>query len=153
MQLAALRNSQTAYTPEALSAAFRAPKNLFRQHRPTGPLFFHQADCSLSCAYELNGAIFFADDRQIVPGYPRILVSSDHTTVAEASRRDVRMIDAMKCADAVVETLLDGILVRLYSHKGQFYFATNATPYGSEPLAGMAAICLDVQQVVDDICR
>lgn len=150
-----------SFSRESVAAAFGLPSFLFTQRGPAGPIIFHQAGAIIPASYALRGTIFWPGDRNIVPGAPTTLPSSDHTAEPAAAHNDRALIDFLAEGEAVIEVREPGIAVRLYHHAGKAYFATNVSPDGSEPLTGAGienarALGLDVgsqaRRLCDQIC-
>ena len=63
--------------------------------------------------------MFFADTRQIVRGYPRILPASDYTADRFAATQERTFFRALRDGEVIVEKKEDGVNIRLYRHKDE----------------------------------
>src|SRR5579875_2513760 len=120
------------FTREALAGFFGVPAHAFSQDGPA--LTFHQSGSHSAISYVLKGTIFFADNRQIVRGYPRILPASDYTTDRFAATQERQLFRALRDGEVIVEKKEDGVNVRLYRHGDDYLFATRDVYDGGNPL-------------------
>ena len=104
----------------------------FSQDGPA--ITYHQSGSHAPISYVLKGTIFFADTRQIVRGYPRILPASDYTTDRFAATQERNLFRALRDGEVIVEKKEDGVNIRLYKHDKAYGFATRDVYDGSNPL-------------------
>ncbi len=97
-------------------------------------LTYHQSGSHAAVSYVLKGTVFFADTRQIVRGYPRILPASDYTTDRFAATQERVLFRALRDGEVTVEKKEDGVNVRLYRHGDDYFFATRDVYDGGNPL-------------------
>ncbi len=135
-KLRACALSVPAFTREALAAFFGVPIGSFSQEGFA--ITFHQSGSHAPVSYVLKGTIFWADTRQIVRGYPRILPSSDYTTDRFAVSQERNLFRALRDGEVTVEKKEDGVNIRLYRHgdkkDAQYLFATRDVYDGGNPL-------------------
>lgn len=120
------------FSREALARFFEVPAHSFSQDGPA--LTYHQSGSHSAVSYVLKGTIFFADNQQIVRGYPRILPASDYTTDRFAATQERQLFRALRDGEVIVEKKEDGVNIRLYKHNGTAYFATRDVYDGGNPL-------------------
>ena len=128
--------SVPTFTREALSAFFGVGIGSFSQEGPT--ITYHQSGSHAPISYVLKGTIFFADRRQIVRGYPRILPASDYTTDRFAATQERVLFRALRDGEVIVEKKEDGVNIRLYKRGDKrdsaYLFATRDVFDGGNPL-------------------
>ncbi len=95
---------------------------------------YHQSGSHTPISYVLKGTIFFADTRQTVRGYPRILPASDYTTDRFAATQERNLFRALRDGEVIVEKKEDGVNIRLYKHGKTYGFATRDVYDGGNPL-------------------
>ncbi len=128
------------WTRETLAAFFGVTVGAFSQDGPV--ITYHQAGSHAAVSYVLKGTIFFADSRQIVRGYPRILPVSDYTTERFAATQERTLFKTLRDGEVIVEKKEDGVNIRLYQQGqkgrgdkgGNYLFATRDVYDGSNPL-------------------
>ncbi len=137
--------SQTVklFTPHSLSEFFGIEPRHFHQPQPGGAIVFNGADNSSGEAYLLHGAFFWPgtagganSEQQIVRGLPRILPTSDFTTDPFAAALEPSLATAAFSGEAVAEPKLYGSTIRVYSHNGDLYCASDVAHDGGNPLVG-----------------
>ncbi len=120
------------FSRETLAQFFGVPTHCFSRD---GDVYtFHQSGSHAAVSYVLKGTLFFADTRQIVRGYPRILPTSDYTPERFAVAEERALFRALRDGEVVVEKKEDGVNIRLYLHNDQPQFATRDVYNGSNPL-------------------
>ncbi|MBV9849692.1 MAG: hypothetical protein JO250_08385 [Armatimonadetes bacterium] len=95
---------------------------------------YHRSGSHAAISYVLKGTIFFADTRQVVRGYPRILPASDYTADRFAVVQERTFFRALRDGEVIVEKKEDGVNIRLYKHGDQYLFATRDVYDGGNPL-------------------
>lgn len=120
------------FTIEALSEFFGVSRSSWSQDGQA--LTYHQAGSQKQVSFVLKGTVFFADTRQIVRGYPRILPTSDYTTERFAASQERFLFRALRDGEVTIEKKEDGINIRLYKRNDQYLFATRDVYDGSNPL-------------------
>jgi hypothetical protein len=123
------------FTREALAEFFGVGIGSFSQDGPV--ITYHQSGSHAAISYVLKGTIFFADHRQIVRGYPRILPASDYTTDRFAATQERSLFRTLRDGEVIVEKKEDGVNIRLYKRgdkRGEYLLATRDVYNGSNPL-------------------
>ena len=82
--------SGPAFTREGLAKFFGVGPASFSQDGAA--LTYHQSGSHAAISYVLKGTVFFADTRQVVRGYPRILPASDYTADRFAATQERRLL-------------------------------------------------------------
>jgi hypothetical protein len=131
-KLRACIHDVSPFSRETLAGYFGVPSYSFSQDGPA--LTYHQSGSHSAMSYVLKGTIFFADTRQIVRGYPRILPTSDYTPERFAATQERWLFRALRDGEVIVEKKEDGVNIRLYVHNGVPYFATRDVYDGGNPL-------------------
>ena len=127
--------SVPSFTREALADFFKVGIGSFSHDGPV--ITYHQSGSHAAISYVLKGTIFFADHRQIVRGYPRILPASDYTTDRFAATQERTLFRTLRDGEVIVEKKEDGVNIRLYKRgdkRGEYFFATRDVYDGSNPL-------------------
>ena len=123
------------FTRDTLAAFFGVGTGSFSQDGSV--ITYHQSGSHSAISYVLKGTIFFADNRQIVRGYPRILPVSDYTTDRFAATQERTLFKTLRDGEVIVEKKEDGVNIRLYRRgdkRGDYLFATRDVYNGSNPL-------------------
>ena len=121
-----------AFTREGLAGFFGVGTASFSQDGAA--LTYHQSGSHAAISYVLKGTVFFADTRQIVRGYPRILPASDYTADRFAATQERTFFRALRDGEVIVEKKEDGVNIRLYRHGDDYFFATRDVYDGGNPL-------------------
>lgn len=133
------------FTQDELAQFFGVSAASFSQEGSA--LTYHQSGSHAAISYVLKGTVFFADTRQVVRGFPRILPASDYTTDRFAATQERVFFRALRDGEVIVEKKEDGVNIRLYKREGKglrggqglaapspYFFATRDVYDGSNPL-------------------
>jgi hypothetical protein len=131
-KLRACARSLPAFAVDSLAEFFGVGKGSFSAAGPA--LTYHQAGSHAPISYVLKGTVFFADTRQIVRGYPRIMMASDYTTDRFAATQERVLFRALRDGEVITERKEDGVNIRLYKRDRDYLFATRDVHDGGNPL-------------------
>jgi hypothetical protein len=124
------------FSSESLSEFFKIPIRHFAQTGQGTPIVFHPAGDSSAESHLLRGTIFWADNRQIVRGHPRISSTSDYTQDRFQVLQEPIMAEAATRGEVTAEPKLYGATIRVYRHGGDLYCASDVSHDGGNPLVG-----------------
>ena len=97
-------------------------------------LTYHQSGSHAPISFVLKGTIFLSDTKQIVRGYPRIMMTSDYTTERFAATQERLLFRTLRDGEVIVERKEDGVNIRLYKREKEYLFATRDVYNGANPL-------------------